>query len=878
MTDIELRLTADVAQATKGVSSFRKEYEETVKVIEKPLRTAGVLQQTQEDAKKVAAEFFAAKRQVEQLKSAMDQAGQPVRGLSSELSKAERQLAKATLEFDRQKTKVREQRAELKAAGIDTRNLAGEQQRLQAELAKARLAGRRDQATAGIRAQAAALAQVTREQRLSNIEQAKSSLGVSGYRQLQAELARLNSQYQLLRTSGNLTTRELAVAQQTLTRRIRETNQALSEASSAQSRAGGAGIGGAAAGVAGGLGIVELVRGYVVATDAAKKMDAQLKLATTSQEEFNVAQAETFRIAQENQAPIADVVTLYSRLAPALRDVGKGQGETLKIIEAVTKSLRISGATAQETASTIQQFSQALGSGVLRGEEFNTLAESSPRLLRALADGLNVNVGALRDMAAEGQLTADVISNALIGQLPKLTREAAQLPETFSGAATKFNNQLTAAITTLDKFTSSSDVAIGSISRLSGVLGAVSKAKPPSWLDKFGETFRLLGNAELADSAFSVLLFGFKEAKTQADDEAQVYEYREGLFDLHRKEMQIIRDKEISGTKAAQEQLLKGTEAALKAQVKLEQKAAADLEKAKKTQLDTQKRYSEALANISGAAGDPSYGAAESLKIGARQALQSGDVDGAKSQAQAALKVLQDLAAAGENTYGFQGFIKELQQIEDTADSQVLDGMQRAFDETQQKAVLLKAELEKLKVIEVTPKITPEAEQALLQQMTELAALIGQKFVIQARILLPEPGALDDQGYAYVPNLPPVPQFATGGRVAGPGTGTSDSILARLSNGEFVMRADAVSHYGPELLAQMNARRLPKFAEGGPVSARSLPAIPTMNPALMATAAPDTRVPANLYLYGDKDPVSVMVERDSFDRLLRRTALKSGRT
>ena len=822
MTDIELRLTADVAQATKGVSSFRKEYEETVKVIEKPLRTAGVLQQTQEDAKKVAAEFFAAKRQVEQLKSAMDQAGQPVRGLSSELSKAERQLAKATLEFDRQKTKVREQRAELKAAGIDTRNLAGEQQRLQAELAKARLAGRRDQATAGIRAQAAALAQVTREQRLSNIEQAKSSLGVSGYRQLQAELARLNSQYQLLRTSGNLTTRELAVA------------QPLSEASSAQSRAGGAGIGGAAAGVAGGLGIVELVRGYVVATDAAKKMDAQLKLATTSQEEFNVAQAETFRIAQENQAPIADVVTLYSRLAPALRDVGKGQGETLKIIEAVTKSLRISGATAQETASTIQQFSQALGSGVLRGEEFNTLAESSPRLLRALADGLNVNVGALRDMAAEGQLTADVISNALIGQLPKLTREAAQLPETFSGAATKFNNQLTAAITTLDKFTSSSDVAIGSISRLSGVLGAVSKAKPPSWLDKFGETFRLLGNADLADSAFSVLLFGFKEAKTQADDEAQVYEYREGLFDLHRKEMQIIRDKEISGTKAAQEQLLKGTEAALKAQVKLEQKAAADLEKAKKAQLDTQKRYSEALANISGAAGDPSYGAAEALKIGARQALQSGDVEGAKSQAQAALKVLQDLAAAGENTYGFQGFIRELQQIEDSADAQVLDGMQAAFDETQQKAVLLKAELEKLKVVEVTPKITPEAEQALLQQMTELAALIGQKFVIQARILLPEPGALDDQGYAYVPNLPPVPQFASGGRVAGPGTGTSDSILARLSNGEFVMRADAVSHYGPELLAQMNARRLPKFADGGYVSDRALPAIPTMNPALMA--------------------------------------------
>jgi tape measure domain-containing protein len=875
MTDIELRLTADLAQATKSVGGFRKEYSDLVRTIEKPLRNIDVLQQTQESAKRAASEFFAAKRQVEQLKNAMDKAGQPVRGLSTELSKAERQLAKATLEFDRQKAKVREQRTELKAAGVDTRDLAAEQQRLQAEMAKSSLAGRREQAVAGIRAQAAALAQVTREQKLSNVEQAKAALGVSGYRQLQAELARLNNQYQLLRTSGNLTARELAVAQQTLTRRIRETNQALNEASSSQARAGGSGVGGAIAGVAGGFGVLEAARGFVLATDSAKKMEAQLNLATTSQEEFNVAQAETFRIAQENQAPIADVVTLYSRLAPALRDVGKGQGETLKIIEAVTKSLRISGATAQETASTIQQFSQALGSGVLRGEEFNTLAESSPRLLRALADGLNVNVGALRAMAAEGQLTADVISNALIGQLPKLTREAAQLPETFAGSATKFNNQLVAAITTLDKFTGASNTAIGSITKLSGVLGAVSQVKEPSWLEKFGQTFRALGNTDLQSSAFSFLLFGFKEAKTQADDEAEVYDYREGLFDLHRKEMQIIRDKEISGTKAAQEQLLKGTEAALKAQVKLEQKAAADLEKAKKTQLDTQKRYSEALANISGGQGDPSYGAAESLKIGARQALQSGDVEGAKSQAQAALKVLQDLAAAGESTYGFQGFIKELQQIEDKADAQVLDGMQAAFDETQQKAVLLKAELEKLKVVEVTPTITPEAEQALLQQMTELAALIGQKFVIQARVLLPEPGALDDQGYAYVPNLPPVPQFATGGRVAGPGTGTSDSILARLSNGEFVMRADAVSHYGPELLAQMNARRLPKFAEGGYVSERALPAIPAMNPALMQSANPLADW-GRATLDSSAGSLEVLMRQDSFDRLLRRTAMKHG--
>jgi len=78
--------------------------------------------------------------------------------------------------------------------------------------------------------------------------------------------------------------------------------------------------------------------------------------------------------------------------------------------------------------------------------------------------------------------------------------------------------------------------------------------------------------------------------------------------------------------------------------------------------------YADALASINaGAAGEPSYGAAQSLKVGARESLRSGDIEGAKQQAQAALKMLQDLAAAGGNTYGFEGFIKELQTIEEKA-------------------------------------------------------------------------------------------------------------------------------------------------------------------------------------------------------------------
>ncbi len=199
MTDVELRLTADLSSATREVSGFRKEYAELVRAVEKPLRQVDALQQTQDNAKKAAAEFYAAKTAVEQLKKATASAGQPIQGLNQELARAERVLARTTLEFDRQKAKVREQRAELRAAGVDTHNLATEQQRLQAEMAAGLGAGRSDLATQGIRAKAAALAQVTREQRLANLESARGDLGVNRARALTAEVARLKAQYELLR-------------------------------------------------------------------------------------------------------------------------------------------------------------------------------------------------------------------------------------------------------------------------------------------------------------------------------------------------------------------------------------------------------------------------------------------------------------------------------------------------------------------------------------------------------------------------------------------------------------------------------------------------------------------------------------------------------
>lgn len=839
MAEVELRVTADLDQATKEVAGFSKAYADMVKQVEKPLRQVNATRDLEANLEATGKQLQTARQRLRDLQSELIRTDAPAEQLKESFREATKELQRLERTEAVQANQLRRMRSDLQGAGVDTSRLAAEQRRLNGELTSALGAGRNEAAARGIRERAAALKLQAVAQRQANAEAARENLGVNRYRALQLEIQAATRQYEMLRRSGRLTAQELGVAQQQLTRRIRESKeelQALAGASSGGGIAGlvGGGVG-AAAGAIGVAGIAAMATQYATTTDAIKKMDAQLQLATSSQQEFSKAQAETFRIAQENQAPLTDVVTLYSRLAPALRDVGRGQVDAVAIIDAVTKSLRISGATAAETASTIQQFSQALGSGVLRGEEFNTLAESSPRLLRALADGLNTNVGALREMAAQGKLTADVISDALIGQLPKLTEEAAQLPETFGGAVTKLGNELLAAIGKLDEFTGASDKIIEKVNALSGAIRGLSSGSAEAAAGGVAnlaiELARMVPLIDLAfgaaDKAFGIggLQKAAKDASEAAKAEAKVYDFREERLRRHAAVVRETQKQSATDSKKILDQQVEDTKAALKQQVDAERAAATELEKAKQAQVETQRRYKEALDKLNaGPEQEASYAQASALKAGARQAMQRGDVEEAKRQAQAALAVLQELAAAGENTYGFAGFIKELQAIEESADQRGIDDAQAKMEAAKQAVLETKKALEVLKDIKVAPTLDAEAQQALLNQLQQLAKQAGTLLTIPVTPVVAGSGGSVD---------PSVPAAATGGIFRGPGTGTSDSIWARVSNGEGILNARAVQHYGSGLVHQLNRLQVPKYAQGGVVGGLSIPEIPAVNPSLL---------------------------------------------
>lgn len=606
------------------------------------------------------------------------------------------------------------------------------------------------------------------------------------------------------------------------------------------------------------------VRGIANAADSYNLMNARLKLATSSQEEFNTAQSELRRIATATQAPLESLATLYQRISRPLKEAGRSQKDILAVTEAVATSFRVSGASAQEAENGVIQFAQALGSGALRGEEFNSVAEQAPRLMQALADSLGVPVGALKEMAAQGLLTADVVTSALVEQLGVLRTEAESLPETVGGAMTALSDRWNEAIgqanvqPLIDAInglgeTLSDPVVVDNLVKLASALAtlagtavegasefvdlgkriafvAANSAGMVTELDQVDQQIADLDRS-LKGTGLSTtidgLLFSKEELQAKKDAlvafRAAIVEQQSGLnaelqflSDVAAAAAEAAREKEvgernqyIADLKTQQERMVKAAEQGVKALIAAEKKANSELEKVRNARLDIEKRYQDAIAGMN-AGGEASYGAAQALKVGARQALQAGDVEGAQAQAQAALKMLQDLQAAGANTYGFEGFIGELRDIElaanDIEKGRAEEKIKAIKDEMRQ----LKEQALDLKDMPVSVKMD---DAALEQVQAALDALAKREIIVKV-------GAQYDFENEYTLQYPgPAPQkFATGGYISGPGTGTSDSIPALLSNGEYVIRAAAVRKLGKRHLDMLNRGiPIPRFADGGMV-------------------------------------------------------------
>lgn len=150
-----------------------------------------------------------------------------------------------------------------------------------------------------------------------------------------------------------------------------------------------------------------------------------------------------FDISQNTRSSIEATATLYGRLERSTRSAGTSTQDLITLTSTINKGLAVSGATTEEASSTMTQLSQALASGVLRGEEFNSISENGSRLAVALADSLGVTIGQLRGMAAQGKLTTEVVVNGLLKQSDAIAKEFANTALTMGQAFTVATNNIT---------------------------------------------------------------------------------------------------------------------------------------------------------------------------------------------------------------------------------------------------------------------------------------------------------------------------------------------------------------------------------------------------------------------------------------------------
>lgn len=182
------------------------------------------------------------------------------------------------------------------------------------------------------------------------------------------------------------------------------------------------------------------IRSVVQIADEYAGYSARLRLVTSSQEEYKRSLAEVSALATQYQAPLDATGKLYVKLASAIKPLGGNLSQARDLTEALLASFRATGATAAEAAAGALQFGQALGSGVLAGDEFKSLTEAAPALLTALAEGLKKPRGELKKLGEEGKLTTAAIVPALQAALGTLRGDAAQVSNTIGGSATLVGN------------------------------------------------------------------------------------------------------------------------------------------------------------------------------------------------------------------------------------------------------------------------------------------------------------------------------------------------------------------------------------------------------------------------------------------------------
>lgn len=199
----------------------------------------------------------------------------------------------------------------------------------------------------------------------------------------------------------------------------------------------------AVAGIWGGLGKVkEWSNEFIKTADAINTMNARLKLTTTSMAHFTALRAEIDKIAKSTYSSSDTISNLFINLNQSLNEMGLSQKNALEMSETLSKALKAGGASAVDAERAIVQFSQALSTGKLQGQDFKAMIQAAPSLLKNMADGLGVTTGELRAMATEGKLTNEKLVEAFTNMKASVDETFEKMPLSVADATQLMSNSI----------------------------------------------------------------------------------------------------------------------------------------------------------------------------------------------------------------------------------------------------------------------------------------------------------------------------------------------------------------------------------------------------------------------------------------------------
>lgn len=355
---------------------------------------------------------------------------------------------------------------EISAAGTPTRTQAGQMEKLRDAVNSAKTAHTESVQKLQQHRQAMADAGVA----TSNLSAQQAALGA---RQgaLRTEVASIGDAY---RAQGSAATASAGVQQ-----RAHETVRSSVESIGQQLRS----LQSIAAAALGGQLLGGLAGDVAKTADAYSNLSARIKLVTGDTGDFEQSLNGVFEVATRTNTNVEQTADLFTRIARAGREIGLGNEAALALTETINQAVQVSGGSAESSSAAITQLIQGLQSGVLRGEEFNSVMEQAPRLAQALADGLGMTTGKLREQAQAGALTSQVVIEALQGQSRVVQEEFSQMPATVGRAIQNLSTEWTRYVGEVDQANGISEKAAQAIGylaenldELAGLLYSVGKA------------------------------------------------------------------------------------------------------------------------------------------------------------------------------------------------------------------------------------------------------------------------------------------------------------------------------------------------------------------------------------------------------------------